>query len=644
MKKIIEALLVSAVLVYAEYVPYEKALEMLAGVKQADFPGSNEVYILNKLVMLDEEFMGYETTESYRLILNEEGKRENSVFYSEDVNYDSLVVNTIRIIKPDGKITDLDPKEFLIRQDSPGWSNIYSNNSKFYTGTLPGLENRDIVYEKTTRYVKKQIMESNFFDIFAFESYSSHVSDHFELNMPEGKKIYIHELNKKNIAYDHTRKVSDGRAIYSWSNKNTQRLIWESDSEDWNFVNHHIRITSVKEWEDISRWYYNIVKPHMDPSEEMKVKALEIVEGAQTRQEKASRLFYWVARNVRYLGVDMEKNRPGFEPHDVTFTFDTRGGVCRDKAALLTAMLRLAGIGSDVILISSGSRLNFEAPMVWFNHAITVSYDDNGDPEFIFDPTDETTKDFLPKYEEDSSYLIASEKGATLRTTPVSPPEDNNSAISIDLKVSGDDAEGKVEMKVNGLADTIARSIFSNYSDHETRTLLTRIISGINSNAEVEDITYTDPKDFSSDITVTARVRIPGIATRTDDHVFIPFIAPKLDIHFLYGSVMRTFGLNERKSDFKMGGTYSMDTKIIMEFDREISEVSIPHPADLDFMGFKTSLNSKNDGKTLEVSYHFESSLIHFKKEHYLPLKLKLASLSSANNLYMIGAVGGKNE
>jgi hypothetical protein len=382
----------------------------------------------------------------------------------------------------------------------------------------------------------------------------------------------------------------------------------------------------------------------METSEEMKAKTLEIVEGAETREEKASRLFYWVARNVRYLGVDMEKNRPGFEPHDVKYTFDTRGGVCRDKAALLTAMLRLAGVGSDVILISSGGRLNFEAPMVWFNHAITVSYDDKGEPEFIFDPTDETTKDFLPKYEEDNSYLIASETGETLRTTPVSPPEKNNSTINIDLKVSGDDAEGTVEIRVNGLADTIARSIFSNYSDHETRTLLIRMISGINSNAEVKDLTYTDPKDFSSDINVNAKIKVPGIITRTDGHVFIPFVAPKLDIHFLYGSVMRTFGLNSRKFDFKMDGTYSMDTNIIIEFDREISSVSVPNTEDLDIMGFKTGLDSKNDGKKLEVSYHFESSQIHFKKDDYLPLKLKLSALSSANNLYMIGSVGGTNE
>ncbi len=645
MKRLSAAFFVSfALLLNAEYIGFDRAVELLKAVKAEDFPNSNEVYISNKLEMLEKDCTGYVVDESYRLILNEEGKRDNSVFFYEDINYDSLVVESIGIVKSDGKVEELDPEELLKKQDAPGWSNIYSNDTKMYSGTLPNLEKGDIVYQKTTTYSKKVVMENNFFSTFSFEDYNSYVNDHYELNIPEETEIFVHELNKKDIEYDHTENIADGRAVYTWSKRNSQRLMWESGSEDWNFVNHHIKITTVKDWETISRWYYGIVKPHMEPSGEMKQMALEITADAKTREEKASKLFYWVARNVRYLGVDMEKDRPGFEPHDVKYTFDTRGGVCRDKAALLTALLRLAGVGSDVILISSGSRLNPEAPMVWFNHAITVSYDDKGEPEFIFDPTDETTKDYLPKYEEDNSYLIASEKGENLRTTPVSLPEKNNSNINIALKVEGADASGTVEYRLNGLADTIFRSIFSNYSDHETRTFLTRMISGISSDVEVDDLTYTDPKDFSGDINISAKIRISDLITRKNGYVFIPFIASKLDIHFLYGSVMRTFGLNERKFDFKTGGTYSMDTDIRMEFENELSEVSLPEIEELDFMGFKTGLKSSNEGRMLEVSYHFESSRIHFKKEDYLSLKYKLSSLSSGNNLYMIGAAGGENE
>ncbi len=54
-------------------------------------------------------------------------------------------------------------------------------------------------------------------------------------------------------------------------------------------------------------------------------------------------LYRWVAQEIRYLGLTLETEAPDFEPHPATMTFDRRAGVCRDKAALLTAMLRMAG-------------------------------------------------------------------------------------------------------------------------------------------------------------------------------------------------------------------------------------------------------------------------------------------------------------
>jgi hypothetical protein len=45
------------------------------------------------------------------------------------------------------------------------------------------------------------------------------------------------------------------------------------------------------------------------------------------------------------MGLTPEKDRPGFEPHDVEITYGKKYGVCRDKAALLVSMLREAGLG-----------------------------------------------------------------------------------------------------------------------------------------------------------------------------------------------------------------------------------------------------------------------------------------------------------
>ena len=627
----------------AEYVPFNDAIKLLQNAKAENFPNGHEVYLVNNIVYLDDQCKGYAEEESYKRILTDEGKRNNQLFFYDDLIYDSLVIEEIKLIKADGKVIDFDPKTFLTKTDPPGWGNIYSNNSKYWTGNIPNLAVGDIIYEKTKTITKKRVMENNFFSSFSLEGFTSYINDYYELNLPAEKKLYIYEINKKdkNYSFEYKLEEKDGRNIYSWNNKNVKEMIHESNMEDTGFIIHQYNMTTVEKWEVISRWYYDIVKPHMTPTTEIEKKVKEIIEGAKSREEKASKLFYWVARKIRYLGVDKETNRPGFEPHDVSYTFETRGGVCRDKAALLTAMLRIAGISSDVILISSGSRLNPEAPRVWFNHAITVSYDEKGEPEFIFDPTNENTKDFLPKYEEDNSYLIASEKGETLRTTPVSLPVKNNSTVNINLEITGNSAIGNIQYLLTGLGDTILRSRIDNYTSHELMNFFSKLLGNINSSIELIEFTYTDPKNKEEDMKIEMNVKIENFIDMSKDYIFIPFDVSKLKVHFLFDYVMNPFSMQKRNFDFKMGGTSSMDTNLSLKFDKKIKDISFPKVEDLDYQSFKTSLTNKIEDNVLKAHYHFETGKIHFKKEDYTPIKNKLSSLDKYGSLYMIGKLGG---
>ena len=404
-------------------------------------------------------------------------------------------------------------------------------------------------------------------------------------------------------------------------------------------------MTTVKTWEDISRWYYHIVKSHMKTNEKIEAKVKELINLAKTRKEKVSRIFYWIANHVRYLGVDGEKYRPGLEPHDITYTFETRGGVCRDKSALLTAMLRIAGVESDVILISSGSRLNVEAPVLGFNHAITVSYDEKGEPEYIFDPTNENTKDFLPKDEEDNSYLIASKKGDTLRITPVSPPSNHNSTLNIKLKLDEKGfAAGKIEFLFFGFADTVFRGYFARLSPYEVENSISRIINILHPNARLIDFNCTDPHDKEKDLKILASVEIENYVSLTNNMIFIPFDAANLKMHLLYNYIMSPFNLSTRKYNFKMPGAFSLDTDYEIEFPTDLISPSIPDIKTFDFEGFKTTLKSKSEGNKLMVHYHFETSKIHFTQERFLLIKAKIADFLKNDNLYIIGEPGGHSE
>jgi hypothetical protein len=62
--------------------------------------------------------------------------------------------------------------------------------------------------------------------------------------------------------------------------------------------------------------------PHLEAtSPDMTNTVNELIAGAKTDMEKIKAIFYYVSKNIRYMGLTPEKDRPGFEPHDVKYTF-----------------------------------------------------------------------------------------------------------------------------------------------------------------------------------------------------------------------------------------------------------------------------------------------------------------------------------
>lgn len=61
----------------------------------------------------------------------------------------------------------------------------------------------------------------------------------------------------------------------------------------------------------------------------------------------------------------------GYQPHSASDVFCYHYGDCKDKATLLSTMLKVAGINLDYILIDTARGfVNPSLPSAWFNHAI----------------------------------------------------------------------------------------------------------------------------------------------------------------------------------------------------------------------------------------------------------------------------------
>ena len=202
----------------------------------------------------------------------------------------------------------------------------------------------------------------------------------------------------------------------------------------------------------------------------------------RAQREAAIRaLFDFVSREVRYMGAMAESEAPGYEPHDVSLTFDNRYGVCRDKAALLVAMLRMAGIDAWPVLINVGPRKDPQVPQPYFNHAIVAA--DSGDPAspyLLMDPTSETTRSLLPEYLCEMSYLVARDEGETIRETPPLPVEGNllqaNTVYTLNADAS---ANVTTTLSFAGVNDAAYRGYFASIPRDSLRAFFERVLQGI---------------------------------------------------------------------------------------------------------------------------------------------------------------------
>jgi hypothetical protein len=157
-------------------------------------------------------------------------------------------------------------------------------------------------------------------------------------------------------------------------------------------------------------------------------------------REKARVLYEWVQDHIRYVAVELGEG--GWVPHSARSVLTTLYGDCKDKANLLSAMLRVAGIDSVpvVILTRSGPVRRVTMPgRGSFNHAILGVR--IGDELVLADPTT-TTVPFgkLPAGDQDADILVVDPGRPRMEHTPRDAPESSRKEERTDLTVQPDGA------------------------------------------------------------------------------------------------------------------------------------------------------------------------------------------------------------
>ena len=383
-----------------------------AAVTLEKYPDSDTATVEEKLIRVYQpDGTGESQDETFTKVLTEKGKRANrTLALSYMLPYSTVTVVKLELLKPDGTTLPVDVAANSKDTIDAGQMamNISDPNSRVLQVNLPKVEIGDVVHSITRQTTERPYIPGAFAEENVFEG-SGHIRHlSYEIHAPADRPLKCVKLRGEipgTVTYLATTNA-DGMVTHHWEAANVPRMFEEPAMPPGDMVLQRLYVSTLPDWEAVSKWYWDLSKPHLDATTpEMQKTNAVLTAGMTNEMDKIKTIFYYVSKNIRYMGLTPEKDRPGFEPHDVCLTFNKNYGVCRDKAALLVAMLREAGLPAYPVLINVGCKRDADVPDPDFNHAIVGVELEKGNYQ-LMDPTDENTSDFLPSYDRNQSFLV----------------------------------------------------------------------------------------------------------------------------------------------------------------------------------------------------------------------------------------------
>ncbi len=621
-----------------ELVDADTALHAAVGVTRETYPDADAVWILSgQIARYRSDGTAEERYDAFAKVLTEKGRRELQSFrFGFNSVYGDVEVTRLVLFKPDGTAVPVDVERHSRVMVAPDQMqmNIYDPNQRVLEIGVPGLEVGDMIRVSGRRRITRARMPDTWADFSVFEGQMPVLEEWYEVHAPADRPLVHKRLRDEvpgTVSYEE-RSGADV-IIHRWTFRNVPRIFEEPNMPETHTVVQRLLLSTIPDWPTVSRWYWELSRPRLEAvSPEMREKVRELTENASDREARLRAVFFYVARNIRYMGLTTETVAPGYEPRDVAGTFAARYGVCRDKAAVLVAMLRLAGFEAFPVLISVGPLMDEEVPLPYFNHAIVAVRQADGLFR-LMDPTDETATDLFPAHLGHRSYLVATPEGEPLRVSPVSPADTNLVDIRTDARLAADGSlHGVSTLRFDGVNDDVYRGYFARLKPEERRRFFEGLIKRVIPGAVLTsfDLQPLDLRDAAVRLEARLEYSVPDAWIAGPETALPPvpwFGASVGMVNFVLG---RT-GLAKRRFPLVTEHTCGVRERVEVDLSKALGppealppavEITGPH------MAWRQSLGHDADRGTLRGEAEFRIETVQFSPAEYLELKSALERIA----------------
>jgi len=226
-----------------------------------------------------------------------------------------------------------------------------------------------------------------------------------------------------------------------WQARDISAQPFEALSPSASATGPYLHVSTIGSMEEFGRWYSSLLEPAMTMDASMRAVAAQILVRNLATPQKVQAVYESVQRSTRYAAFEFGVH--SYQPYALS-TVERRGfGDCKDKAAMIVALLRAVGVPAEFAMVRTRSAGEVEADaysVQLFNHAVAYVPELN----LYLDGTAEYAAlgELPPDDQGATAVTVDAEGHATRRTVSFSAPEANRVTREVRARIAPD---GKVE-------------------------------------------------------------------------------------------------------------------------------------------------------------------------------------------------------
>ncbi|MBC8234902.1 DUF3857 domain-containing protein [bacterium] len=587
----------------------------------SDYPDADAIILLNKFSheVLETGRSRYTIHQVIKICTERGIQNYGDVAMPFKSQSQNIEANVTRTILPDGTVVEA-PDESFHDVTPPGLLeyNLFSDVI-WKVVTMPALRPGAIIeYQITVEDATESISDRIWFwGGMAFQTTDPILKSKYALRVPTDLKFQWKTYNAQQefrtpieiepiILHNETTKT------YLWIHGETEGIQLELNMASISDVVPRLSYSSVESWDDVASWYNELSVEQYNTDEIIESTVAQLIANAKTDKEKIKAIYYFVASQIRYVGVEYGKG--AYQPKYAQDVFRNRFGDCKDKTTLMIAMLKVAGIEAYPVMINPApfEKIDVELPSPGqFSHVIAALPTPEGNYIWL-DPTSETCSygDLPAGDQARKAFVITNESGVFVET-PIYPYSVNRLSLFSEISLNADGSiHGREDTHTNGQHNLEYRLLYKSLKPSETQDFFASTLNHQFPAAKIKDLNISNLNDMDVPVETSIEFSSPQYGMPLGDKLLFPMPNDNLSTYAIL------VGPPERKYALNLGYPRQLEKTVSISIPEGYTVPSLPPDVELneDFGGFKRSYTFENNAVKYKMDFTIRQSIVPPKK------------------------------